>query len=252
MQTENTQVAAGQLLRPVQTKRASEAIYEQIKELIVSGQLKPGDRLPSERNMMDQFQRSRPTIREALRMLERTNFIRTIPGVNGAIIQEPSTQGMEQSMETMLRTSQVTLDELAEYRSHNDTAVAHWAAIRRTEEDLANLEQALEKARQLIDAGDYDAFIREDATFHMLLSKAAKNEVASIISRVMSQMSSPILAQAMGEQSTAERDDRCRRVLGMHRNIFEAVRVGDVEAAEQAMAVHIDAFMNENRLLSND
>ena len=59
------------LFRPVETKRASEAIFDQIKDLIMRGKLRPGDRLPSERSMIEMFQRSRPTIREALRMLER-------------------------------------------------------------------------------------------------------------------------------------------------------------------------------------
>jgi DNA-binding FadR family transcriptional regulator len=55
---------------PFATQRASEVIYEQIRELIISGQLKPSDRLPSERTLMEMYHRSRPTIREALRMLE--------------------------------------------------------------------------------------------------------------------------------------------------------------------------------------
>ena len=66
-----------EIFHPIKTVRASEAIYEQIKDRIISGELKPGDRLPSERNMMELFQRSRPTIREALRMLERSGYIRT-------------------------------------------------------------------------------------------------------------------------------------------------------------------------------
>ena len=120
-------------LRPVQTQRASEAIYEQIKDLIISGQFKPGDRLPSERALIEMLQRSRPTIREALRMLEREGFIRTVPGTNGAIVQELSTDGVTQSLEVMLQTSRVTLDELSEYRAHNDVAVARPSApLRRT------------------------------------------------------------------------------------------------------------------------
>ena len=74
----------GVALAPVETKRASEVIFEQIREMILSGQLKPGDRLPSEKSLMEMLKRSRPTVREALRMLEHAGFIRTIPGSNGA------------------------------------------------------------------------------------------------------------------------------------------------------------------------
>ena len=115
MSTNQLDREAGALLRPVETQRASEAIYEQIKGLIISGQFKPGDRLPSERNMMEMLQRSRPTIREALRLLERAGFIRIVPGTNGAIVQELGTDGVEQSLELVLQTSKVTLEELVEY-----------------------------------------------------------------------------------------------------------------------------------------
>lgn len=79
MQKKADSSQAAQLLRPVETQRASAAIYEQVKGLILDGQLKPGDRLPSERALMDLMGRSRPTIREALRMLERDGFIHTVP-----------------------------------------------------------------------------------------------------------------------------------------------------------------------------
>ena len=70
--------------QPIGGGRASEAIYDQLRELITSGVLKPGDRLPSERAMMEQLHRSRPTIREALRMLEHHQFQRSAIPVNAS------------------------------------------------------------------------------------------------------------------------------------------------------------------------
>ena len=230
------------MLRPVETQRASEAIYEQIKGLIVGGQLQPGDRLPSERNMMDMLQRSRPTIREALRMLERAGFIRTVPGTNGAIVQALNTSGVEQSLEAMLQTSRVTLEELAEYRGQNDTAVARWAAVRHTEADLAEINQVLEEADRLEKAEDFEAFVRLDASFHGLLAKAGKNEVAYILTQVMGNLTRPLILNAIGRQSVAENRDMCRRILSMHRDIYEAVALGDADRAAAAMAYHIQVF----------
>ena len=66
-------------LQPVQTRRASEEIYNQIRQLILDGEIHPGERLPSERKMMDMMHRSRPTIREAMRMLEGKVILRFIP-----------------------------------------------------------------------------------------------------------------------------------------------------------------------------
>lgn len=70
--------------QPIGGGRASEAIYDQLRELITSGVLKPGDRLPSERAMMEQLHRSRPTIREALRMLEQGGYVASTHGASGA------------------------------------------------------------------------------------------------------------------------------------------------------------------------
>ena len=157
---------------PVPTQRASEAIYEQIKALILSGELRPGDRLPSERSLMDTLQRSRPTIREALRMLEHAGLIRTVPGATGAVVRVPDTDEVEESLTVMLRANRVTVAELAEYRMINDTALSRWAAGRRTGKDLERLEAVLEEAEGALRAGNYAVFIGLDTAFHQALAEA--------------------------------------------------------------------------------
>lgn len=235
------------VLRPVQTQRASEAIYEQIKELIISGQFKPGDRLPSERALIDMLQRSRPTIREALRMLEREGFIRTMPGTNGAIVQELNTDGVTQSMEAMLQTSKVTLEELSEYRAHNDVAVARWAAQRATEADIAALRETLDKCRALLDEKNYTAFVAQDAVFHGQLALAGKNHVSYIMTQVMSRLVEPMMLKALERQNAQDGEMMCCRIISMHRDIFDAVCAGDAELAAQAMAKHIQTFSGDLR-----
>lgn len=228
-------------LKPIHTQRASEAIYDQIKDMILSGQLKPGDRLPSERNMMDMLQRSRPTIREALRMLERSGFIRTIPGSNGAIIQEPNTKGVEQSLEAMLQASQITLEKLSEYRSLNDVAIAGWAAARRTDEDLEVLDSMLEHAAATVE--NYEQFILIDPVFHGLLAKASKNEVAYIMTQVFSKLIVNMLRARMEPMNTEERVEMCKGIVKMHRDVVDAIHAKDVKAAEDAMRYHVHAFL---------
>lgn len=229
-------------LRPVQTKRASEAIYEQIKELIISGQFKPGDRLPSERALIDMLQRSRPTIREALRMLERAGFIRIMPGTNGAIVQELTSDGVTQSMEVMLQTSKVTLDELSEYRTHNDVAVARWAAQRAAETDIAALQKTLEQCKELIEAGELSDFVAQDAVFHGQLALAGKNQVSYILTQVLSRLVEPLMLKALERQSAEDGRAMCQRIISMHQTILDAVSAGDSERAAKAMEEHIENF----------
>ena len=105
-------------------KRASDDIYEQLRALITSGALKPGDRLPSERAMMAELQRSRPTIREALKRLEQGGYVTSTQGASGAVVQELSLHAAEEPLKDMIQLSQVSLSELNEYRQSNDSTIA--------------------------------------------------------------------------------------------------------------------------------
>lgn len=118
-------------LEPVVVKRASEEIYAQIRLKVMSGELKPGDRLPSEKNIMEMMHRSRATVREALRMLEGDGHIRTIPGSAGAIIQKLDTRNMEQSYDALMRVERIGVRELGELRDIIQVQTAGWAAERR-------------------------------------------------------------------------------------------------------------------------
>jgi len=229
-------------LRPVETQRASEAIYEQIKELIVSGQLKPGDRLPSERNMMGILQRSRPTIREALRMLERAGFIRTVHGTTGAIIQEYSTCNVEQPLKALLQVNSLTVGELAEYRMQSESAMARWAAGRRTEEDIATLEALQDEMSALISACAYDEVAKLDPRFHGMLAKAAKNEVSYIMTRVYGDIVRDIMMTSMQQKPEQEQRAICERARGQHQKIIDAVCSGNEADAEAAMQLHLKTF----------
>ena len=230
------------LFTPVEVRRASEAIYEQVKDLIVGGKLNPGDRLPSERNMMELFQRSRPTIREALRMLEREGFIRTIPGTNGAVVQAPGTRGVEQSLEVMLQTSHIQLAELTEYRLQNEIAVARWAAERRSEEDLNGLRELLEQSEALLGVGDWERFIALDPVFHRDLAMAAKNNVAYLVTQVLRNLVENLLKDKLQKLGAEDRKAMCYRILHMHQEIFDKVLYADEDGAGEAMRVHLDAI----------
>lgn len=232
-----------QALTPVKTTRASEAIYEQIRDLIVSGEFKPGDRLPSERGMMDMLQRSRPTIREALRMLERDGFIRTVHGSQGAIVQQPSTKAVEQNMETLLYTSSITLEALAEMRGVTEVATARWAAQRCTEQDAAILTGLIEQQQACVT--DFEAFIHLDPQMHAALGHTAKNDVAVMMTRVFSHLVENLMRERMLNLPPEERVTMCEKILHMHKKIISCIVAHDEEGAAAAMREHVDAFQND-------
>lgn len=237
--------AAFEQFQPVVTKRASEAIYEQVKELIVSGALKPGDRLPSERNMLDMFQRSRPTIREALRMLERSGYIRTVPGSNGAIVQEPSNANVQQTMEDAMQLGQISLAEMSEYRKISEAATVAWAAQRNTPQELEALAQTVHQMSLCID--DYEKFVDMDSQFHGLLAAAAKNQVSVAMNETLSKLNRSFVKDKMATLSPSGRKKMCQKVQSMHETILAAVQAHDEAGARKAMAQHLEAFGSDLR-----
>lgn len=224
---------------PVPTQKASEAIFDQIRGMIMGGILKPGDRLPSERNMMDMLQRSRPTIREALRMLENAGLVRIIPG-GGATVMEPSASTVEQPLESMLTLSSISGTELLEFRLLNEVAIAGWAAERRDQSDMDALQQCLKDARAAVRRED--TFFELDIRFHALIAVAARNRLAGIIDKVIHQMVSNILITAYRKKDKEHRLMMCRAILSTHEKLLAAIRAGDADAARELMRGHLSLF----------
>ncbi len=225
--------------RDIGEGRASEAIYEQVRDLITSGVLKPGDRLPSERAMMEQLHRSRPTIREALRRLEQGGYVASTHGASGAVVQKLTIDGVEQPLTAMLQVNQISLEELGEYRAVNDGTIAGWAALRRTDDDLQALEICLQEAEMAL--GDYRRFAERDVGFHSLLSRATGNQVAMIVTEVLGKVEQHTLLKKMETLNDSECLALERRILGRHREILDAIRRQDADAAKQAMREHTRA-----------
>lgn len=227
-------------------KRAAEEIYEVLRQRILSGELTPGDRLPSERALMVELQRSRPTIREALRRLEQGGYITTAQGTNGAVVCQPSIQAAEEPLQDIIRLGGVTLKELSEYRQSNDATIAGWAAKRATEEDVAALEACITQQEEALN--DFERFVELDVQFHSALARASANQVAVIVTEVLAGVERESLYQKLQTLLPAELQAMCRYIVAQHRQILEAVRRGDSRGARAAMAVHTRSAGRDLRL----
>lgn len=229
--------------QPAVTKRASEIIFDQVKDMIIRRELKPGDRLPSERNMMDMFQRSRPTIREALRMLERGGYIRTIAGSNGAVVLEPDNHSIQQSIEEALQIGQIDLGEMSEYRRISEAATVAWACQRRTEEDLSLLRKQLDKMAENIQ--DPAAYIAMDPEYHGLIASAGKNTVSMLMSQTLSSINQNFMRNKISALPEAEQHKMLKKVHEKHEEIFRAIQAQDEQAACAAMEKHLTSFLDD-------
>jgi len=153
---------------------------DQIQEAIVNGRLKPGDKLPPQREMVAMFQTSRASIREALRVLEQKGLIEVKLGVSGgAVIKAAGTDSLTDGLTLLLQQQHVSLDHLAEFRESIEGDVAALASLRATPADVAHLEQILTRAGICLEKNDqtpYD-FIRMDIRLHIALAKISGNPV---------------------------------------------------------------------------
>lgn len=227
---------------PVVTMRASEAIYNQIKNKILSGELQPGDRLPSERAMIEMFDRSRPTIREAMRMLERDGFIKISSGSNGAVIQKYGISNIEQPLETIMAISDVSEMDLYEFRQKCECNIASWAAQRRSEADIRAMKILLQKADAYLKQYDIENFMITDTQFHLLLANASGNKVAAIITNICHNITAKMLNKAYNEKTEESKRRMCATMLRSHRQIYAAVCKGDAQGAAEEMHKHLEYF----------
>lgn len=231
---------SGVTLDPVESKRSSEAIFEQIRSKIMAGEIRPGDRLPSERAMMDMLEKSRPTIREALRMLECAGLVKIIPGSGGAVVMEPSNASVEQPLESMLTLKQIEKDELLEYRELNEVASAGWAAARRTEEDMQAIRACLESLGRA--KNDFTRFAEQDLAFHQAIAAAGHNRLAGIVDRVVHGLVLNLLSEAYEKKSQRARREMMDSILASHTDIAAAVEAGNEALARERMQAHIRLF----------
>ncbi len=224
-------------LKPVQTTRASEEIYEQIRQLILKGEIKPGEHLPSERKMMEMMQRSRPTIREAMRMLEREGYIRIQSGSSGAVVQEFNVDNAVQSLETVIQFQKLTIADILEFRRMTEDDAAALAAERRTEEDLAELRKIVQNSSEAI--GRPEEFIQYDLQFHLVLARATRNQMYSIMMRVCRDTIEKTLVDLLENGSSRELEERYARIQRDHQALLDAVEEKNGKKAEEIMAVHL-------------
>lgn len=226
---------------PAETQKAPDVIYDQIYQRIVSGKLRPGDRLPSERVLAEQFQRSRHIIREALRMLQQDGLITIEVGsTGGAVIQGITIDMLSAPLKKYLSSGDLDLRELTEYRYLNDFGCARFAARHRTEEDLRAMREALERVKSSI--GNDDAFLQHDIDFHHALAAASHNRLAILVNDAVMIMATEMTQDSISGYSREQRTELNRRIYKTHYAIFQAVAAGDVAEAGRCADAVVDLF----------
>ena len=228
----------------VQSSRLYEQIVEQIEQSVQRGDLKPGDQLPAERELAEQFGVSRTAVREAVKALREKGLVEAYPG-KGTFITSGSSNPMRQSIDRMMRSAQVdATSSLVEVRESLEPEIAALAAVRATEENLNSLRKSVE----VMDAAkrDPDAYIEADLDFHLELAEAAANPlILSLIDSIVG----VLREQRMRIFEVEGGPDRGQY---HHKRILEAMEHQDAEGAREAMRAHLRQVREDSPSASKD
>jgi DNA-binding FadR family transcriptional regulator len=221
-------VAQRPRFQPVQPVRAYERIVQQIEDAILCGDLRPGERLPSERDLVEQFSVSRSSVREALRVLQSNGMVRSRAGdPAGAEVLPFSPATLQKSMTTLARVSELSLAELVQFRMLLDGSANLLAARLRTDEQLAAMDAAMGLMRAA--TGDYEEFSRADVAFHDAVARASGNRLVQVCNQVVRSVVLTLIADKIAR--AADRTALMEESIAHHAEVLDAVRLGDGAAA---------------------
>lgn len=216
---------------PIRTQRTFEVICEQIRAQLAAGTLKPGDKLPSERDLAAQFQVSRSALREALRSLEVAGITRNVKGVKGgAVIQPAAPDRIVQAMQDYVHLSAVSLDELTEARLAVQDIIVRLACERATAADVDELEAIALRTREETNVDDR---YKSAVEFYNVLARATGNRMFAIFVKSLS----GVLQQFVGGPNYETLQES---LIESRLKLIRCIRRKDAEAASVEMRKHLE------------
>lgn len=217
----------------IQVESPVDKIIGQLKQLITSGQLKPGDRLPAERVLSEKFGVGRSYIREAILKLEFYGLLRTNPQ-SGTYVAGLSINVIDSIISDIINFNKDDFNALIEARCYLEFSAVKLAAERRTAEDLDAIKSALVDYENKINSGTENA-VEEDMLFHIKIAKASKNTVIESMILILI----PDLIKNIVDNKVCG-ENRGKSAIPEHRAILNAIENKDIVLAEKAMTVHLN------------
>jgi GntR family transcriptional repressor for pyruvate dehydrogenase complex len=220
---------------PVETKRAYETVYEQIYKQILSGKLRPGDKLPSERQLMKIFNRSHPTIREAIRMLDQSGLVTVVPG-GGTVIAEVTSDYIARPLEQMMTQQDISPYEILEYMLVNESEYIR-AAAEKCSADEAKILWGIFASYNSRDG--YQKFVMNDSELHAAIVKISGNRVAEIVCASIRNILSPKLSVCFRAMSEEQSRRFCEERRNEHERMISSIVNNNASEAFKLAYDHI-------------
>ena len=220
--------------KPIRQFRVSEEVTEQLKQSILLGGFKAGDKLPSERDLAEQFQVSRVAIREALRKLEHSGFIVTRQGATGgAYVTDLNFEYLANAFLDLFLADKISVPELHRVRLLIEPEIARLAALAITPEYAQRLKKSLQSEE--LPTSSLSEDIEMKTAVHYILAEMCGNRFFEAIVRSSMKLTHRLI-------DVVNPDPYTLHPAGLHRPIVEAVLMGDPETASSAMKKHATEF----------
>lgn len=213
--------------------RLSDQVAEQLAALIKQGRLQPGDKLPTEARLVEQFEVSRTVVREAVSRLKSLGLVDSRQGSGVFVSQQLPFAPLQ--FEAQLAASQEAVLQMVEVRRALEAEVAALAAQRRSADDVKAIRQAVQALDEAVQAGRNG--VDEDVKFHRAIAHAARNPFLIQTLEYLGQFLHGVTEVTRANE--ARRVDFAHQVQSEHQAIVQAVEAGDADMARQAAAAHM-------------
>lgn len=241
---------------PIKSSRTFEEVSNRIKKCIFDGVFKPGDKLPPETELAQQFNVGRQSIREALRILELSGFI-TIQkgGGGGAVIKDTISNTISTLFLDAFLLEKISIEELTVARVEIEKTVLKYAIRNANKSDIRSLQENIRKSREKIK--NNDVVIDENIQFHKLLARASKNHLFMIVVEAISTAVRHFMNQLGPDSELSDNKKwydesiiRSKNTIEFHQRILDAIIANDLEQAVEQLEAHLHEVKNRLQLLA--
>ena len=223
------------MFKPIKHVKVSDEVVDQIRNLISQGKLKPGDRLLPERELIREFDVSRPSLREALNSLITMGFLE-IKGKR-TFIKSVTSESMQNPLSLLIKADTQKLFDLIEVRKAIEAWGAFLAAQRATKEDIKHLENITEEMRKAFEEGR--SWEKQDADFHLEMAQATHNTIQTHVMSTIYDLLRESVAKVFKDRA------KVKKLLDHHQRIFNAIKNHSPDKARERTLEHLNYVESE-------
>lgn len=221
--------------KEIEVEKPVDKIIRQIRDLIASGQLNPGDKLPSERQLSERLGIGRTHVRDAIRKLEFYGILKTLPQ-SGSVVAGIGLTALEGLITDILKLEDAEFYSLVATRVVLEKETCRLAAIHRTDKDILELKQVLDSYKTKVVTGD--PAVEEDFMFHMKIAEISKNGVMKSLMMIIA----PEIMQIYRELQVCDKG-KANVAYDEHIDLFNSIVERDSEKAAHLMSQHLQGIL---------